>query len=259
MGSEATIGTATRRRRCACGGVFAAALRRWIGLCAAAALVAGCSTSLPNYEPRVHVVKRGETLYSIAFRYNLDTSTLARWNGIDNPNVIYTGQRLRLEPPRSRTVAARERPPPRAVPASRRSEPPPARPPPSRAPSSVRWAWPTDGPVVTPFGSTTAIASGIGIGGHRGQAVKAAAAGRVVYAGTGLIGYGQLIIIKHDDTYLSAYGYNDRLLVAQGDEVARGQKIAEMGLGPQREPRLHFEIRRGGTPVNPLQFVSGPG
>ncbi len=245
------------------------------GLWLSVALVtAACSSSLPNYEARTHVVQSGDTLYSIAFRYELDHMTLARWNGLDNPDLIFVGQRLRLRPPPNAGASASARPPAsrssgasepssasRPSAASAPSRPAPAQEdaggrPPQRSGPSASWRWPTDGRVVTSFGSASAIASGIGIGGRVGQPVNAAAAGRVVYAGTGLIGYGQLIIIKHDDTYLSAYGYNDRVLVSQGDDVARGQKIAEMGLGPQREPRLHFEIRRNGTPVNPLQLVS---
>jgi lipoprotein NlpD len=102
------------------------------------------------------------------------------------------------------------------------------------------------------------VGSGIGIGGREGQPVRAAAAGRVVYAGGGLIGYGQLVIIKHDETFLSAYGYNSELLVTQGQDVASGATIALMGQGPGRQPRLHFEIRRNGVPVDPLLFVSAP-
>ena len=88
--------------------------------------------------------------------------------------------------------------------------------------------------------------------------MRAAAAGRIVYAGGGLIGYGQLVIIKHDETFLSAYGYNSQLLVTQGQDVARGATIALMGLGPERQPRLHFEIRRNSVPVDPLLFISAP-
>lgn len=129
----------------------------------------------------------------------------------------------------------------------------------SPAPESAaasRWQWPTQGPVISEFGSNEAISSGIGIGGQAGQSINAAADGNVVYAGSGLNRYGQLVIIKHDDTFLSAYGYNDRLLVDQGDVVRQGQKIAEMGFGPERTARLHFEIRRDGVPVNPTQFLS---
>jgi lipoprotein NlpD len=134
-------------------------------------------------------------------------------------------------------------------------------PPRSSAPPAAtapRWAWPTDGRIVDTFGAGSTIASGIAIGGREGQPVRAAAAGRVVYAGGGLIGYGQLIIIKHAETFLSAYGYNAELLVTQGQDVARGATVALMGRGPGREPRLHFEIRRNGVPVDPLLFVQAP-
>ena len=122
--------------------------------------------------------------------------------------------------------------------------------------AALRWQWPTQGPIISEFGSNEAISSGIGIGGQAGQSINAAADGNVVYAGSGLNRYGQLVIIKHDDTFLSAYGYNDRLLVDQGDVVRQGQKIAEMGFGPERTARLHFEIRRDGVPVNPMQYLS---
>ncbi len=199
---------------------------------------------------------------------------------------LRVGQRLRLVPPRGYVAA-----PP--APVRARAEPAPSRQPtptrattptPSaraataaaRAPVAVgraaapqhadrgtgaappRWAWPTDGRIVTAFGSDDGIASGIGIGGREGQPVRAAAAGRVVYAGGGLMGYGQLVIIKHDETFLSAYGYNADLLVTQGQDVARGATIARMGQGPGRQPRLHFEIRRNGVPVDPLLFVTAP-
>ena len=112
--------------------------------------------------------------------------------------------------------------------------------------------------IVARFGTDGGISSGIGIAGREGQPVRAAASGRVVYAGGGLIGYGQLVIIKHDETFLSAYGYNSEVLVTQGQDVARGATIARMGQGPNRQPRLHFEIRRNGNPVDPLLFVSAP-
>ncbi len=215
-----------------------------VALIAFAVLLAGCMSSLTHYEPRVYVVRPGDTLFKIAWQHGVDQRDLARWNGLRNPNLIHVGQRIRLTPPSSASrVAAR------GVPAAPRQTPAPVLPPPA-------WVWPTDGPVVARFGGTGGIATGIGISGSAGQAVRAAAAGRVVYAGSGLIGYGQLVIIKHNDTYLSAYGHNRKLLVAQGQDVARGQPIAEMGLGPERQPRLHFEIRRNGAPVDPLSYLN---
>lgn len=225
--------------------------------------VGACTSMLGNYQAaRVHVVQPGETLYTIAWRHGVDYRSLAAWNNLRNPDLIYAGQRLVLTAPASARPPATAGSPPR--PASRtastsapaRTAPPlpdpPLLPPP-------QWHWPTRGPVVTTFGTSAGISSGIGIGGRSGQAINAAAAGRVVYAGSGLIGYGQLVIIKHNDTYLTAYGHNNRLLVAQGQEVRRGQQIAEMGLGPQRQPRLHFEIRRNGRPVDPLPLLGSPG
>jgi lipoprotein NlpD len=228
----------------------------------AALLLAAC-TSAPPYEQRVHVVREGETLYAIAWQHRIDQRDLARWNGIANPDLIHVGQRLRLTPPASTTTQARATRQAAAAtrggstrgasspkPQSAAQAAPPNLPPP-------QWTWPVDGRVVVRFGSHEGIDTGIGIGGRAGEPVHAAAAGRVVYAGSGLVGYGQLVIIKHNETYLTAYGYNSELLVKQGQDVARGQTIASMGLGPERQPRLHFEIRRNGVPVDPLQFFPG--
>jgi lipoprotein NlpD len=271
-------------------GVLAAV--RLCALCVCLAVLMSCtsqSTSLPvsRREARaaVHVVQRGETLTKIAWQHRVDSRELANWNGIVNPDQLRIGQRLRLVPPRgyvaaapapvarppaettrSSTPARTTTPPPRtsttttprsAPPASSRPSPAPPRSPPA-ASTAARWSWPTDGAIVARYGADGAIGSGIGIGGREGQPVRAAAAGRVVYAGGGLIGYGQLVIIKHDETFLSAYGYNAELLVTQGQDVTRGATIALMGLGPNRQPRLHFEIRRNGTPVDPLLFVTAP-
>lgn len=124
--------------------------------------------------------------------------------------------------------------------------------------SGVRWQWPTGGDLLQPF-DPAATRRGIAIGGREGQPVVAAAAGEVVYSGTGLIGYGELIIVKHSDTMLSAYGHNRRRLVEEGDRIGAGQAIAEMGRNERDEVVLHFEIRRDGEPVNPLGFLpEGP-
>ena len=106
-----------------------------------------------------------------------------------------------------------------------------------------------------PFGASGGLSEGIGLGGRRGEDVRAAAAGEIVYTGSGLMGYGQLVIIKHNDAYLSAYGHNDQLLVQEGEAVRRGQAIARMGLGPGGTPLLHFELRRNGNPLNPLRHL----
>ena len=265
---------------------------RVLFLCLCLCELASCSssTSLPvsrrDAREVVHVVKSGETLYKIASHYRIDQQELASWNGIRDPNELRVGQRLRLVPPRGYVAAApapaarqpevapqstptrsTTTPRPSTSTSTPKSTSPPPRAPatkpapkPSAAPTAtaLRWAWPTEGKVVARFGADGTIGSGLSIGGREGQPVRAAAAGRIVYAGGGLIGYGQLVIIKHDETFLSAYGYNSQLLVTQGQDVARGATIALMGLGPERQPRLHFEIRRSGVPVDPLLFVSAP-
>lgn len=251
---------------------------RWCAPWLVAALAACASTSSVHNARRaasnvpVHVVQRGETLYKIAWQYRIDQRDLALWNGLPNPDVLRVGQRLRLVPPRGfvappvQASAPAARPPaPAASPPRAAQRAPVERPastqPPAPAASAAgapAWAWPTDGRIVSRFGSTGAVGSGIGIAGRAGQPVRAAAGGRVVYAGGGLIGYGQLVIIKHDETFLSAYGYNSELLVTQGQDVPRGTTIALMGEGPGRQPRLHFEIRRNGAPVDPLLFVRAP-
>jgi lipoprotein NlpD len=230
----------------------------------AASGLTACSSMGGDYqEPRVHVVKGGETLYTIAWRYGVDYRLLARWNNLRDPDFIVAGQRLRLTPPASSsasTGASRPTSSTSTASTSRNRSASPA--PPVPAPPVLpppQWQWPTQGPLVYRYGNRAEIASGIGIGGRQGQTVSAAATGRVVYAGSGLAGYGQLVIIKHNDTYLSAYGHNGRLLVVQGQDVRRGDKIAEMGLGPKRQPRLHFEIRRNGAPVDPLPFIGSAG
>jgi lipoprotein NlpD len=213
--------------------------------------------------PDLYEVRRGDTLYSIAFRYGLNWRDVAAWNGIDAPYTIRPGQELRMSrPPRPEPQPETEDPPARETePATSSAEPDPE--PtreapqgsaPSRTVGGVSWQWPTEGRVSRPF-DPAATRKGIGLSGDEGQAVFAAAAGEVVYSGTALIGYGELIIIKHSSSLLSAYGHNRRRLVGEGDRVARGQPIAEMGLGDRREPMLHFEIRKDGEPVNPVDYL----
>lgn len=219
----------------------------FIVLCVAA-LASGCGS--PSYldgPPSQHIVRRGETLFSISWRYSKDPAALARWNGLGDGSLIHPGQVIRLTPPpagsstRTGSTSA-SRPIPKPLP------PVPTEPPPP-------WSWPTAGTVSVPFGGKPGTGTGILIDGKVGQTVRAAASGSVVYAGSGLIGYGQLIILKHNDTYLSAYGYNASLLVKEGERINKGQRIATMGEGPERKARLHFEIRRNGKPVNPRQFL----
>jgi lipoprotein NlpD len=209
--------------------------------------IAACgSQSSWQENPQSHIVRKGETLFSIAWRYGKNSKDIARWNRLGDGSLIYPGQVLKLT-----GTAASRRSTPSTTTARRESKPLPsipAQPPP-------KWAWPTNGRINVNFGAKPGTGTGVLVNGKAGQSIIAAASGRVVYAGSGLIGYGQLIILKHNDTYLSAYGYNASLLVKEGDQIRKGQKIATMGEGPERKPRLHFEIRRNGKPVNPRQYL----
>ncbi len=208
--------------------------------------------------PPIYEVRRGDTLYSIAFRFGLDWRKVADWNDIDEPYTIRPGQELRMSaPPRvaetTPTETKEEVPQPKAPePESRPDES--ADPDETRRVAGVDWRWPTEGRVTRPF-DPSATRRGIGIGGESGQTVVAAAEGDVVYSGAALIGYGDLIIIKHSESMLSAYGHNRRRLVNEGDRVRAGQAIAEMGRNERDEEILHFEIRRDGRPEDPLKFL----
>lgn len=216
----------------------------------------GPSTRWDHTPQDHHVVRSGETLFKIAWRYGKDHRDLARWNGLGDGSLIYPGQVIRLNPPpgdtsrRSAPAADTRRPPSTSAP--RRPEPALPELPSEPSPG---WRWPAAGRIAVEFGNRPGTGTGILIGGRQGDPIVAAAPGQVVYSGSGLIGYGQLIILRHNDTYLSAYGHNASLLVKEGDTVNRGQRIATMGEGPGREPRLHFEIRRNGQPVDPRQFL----
>lgn len=206
-----------------------------------AAGMCACSTGTGwDHRQQQHIVRKGETLYSIAWRYDKSPEQLARWNRLGDGSLIHPGQVLRLTPPSgSAATARRQTAPLPKVPAS----PPPG------------WAWPSSGAVDVKFGGKPGPGTGILIRGKSGEAVRAAASGRVVYAGSGLIGYGQLIILKHNETYLSAYGYTESLLVRENQAVKQGQRIATIGEGPERKTWLHFEIRRNGQPVDPTRFL----
>ncbi len=220
---------------------------RAVAIVVFACLLAACGAPRNAYDPNAHIVRGGETLFSIAWRYGKDPQDLARWNKLGDGSLIHPGDVIYLTPSSAAAAAPRgssSRPAPKSLPKVPTQPPPP-------------WTWPTSGRVSVEFGGKPGTGTGILIDGKAGQSITAAASGRVVYAGSGLIGYGQLIIIKHNDTYLSAYGYNASLLVKEGEAINKGQRIATMGEGPERKARLHFEIRRNGKPVNPRQFLPG--
>jgi lipoprotein NlpD len=216
-----------------------------------------------------YTVRSGDTLYSIAFRNQLDYHDLARWNGIGAGYRIMPGQVLRLKPgagapgakpaaPRqSETVVAASPAVPPAAPATPQATVPAVPVAPASEPAiegGFEWLWPTTGTIVKTYAPQNGF-KGLDFGGNLGQPVFAAAPGRVVYSGNALKGYGELIIIKHNETYLSAYSYNRRRNVSEGDVVTAGQPIGELGLGPESKPFLHFEIRERGQPVDPMRFL----
>lgn len=221
-----------------------------------------------------YVVKSGDTLYSIAWAHGLSYQQLAAGNSIHYPYTIYAGQRLDLQaarslhasvPMRNNTTRTRPVQQPAPVPAATPLPAPPATPatpvaaPAARTAAVVsydgHWVWPTRGRLLRSFQSSGRGKKGIDIGGHDGQPVKAAANGKVVYAGSGLVGYGRLIIIKHNENLLSAYGHNSKLLVSEGDQVRAGQQIAEMGSSGTNRIGLYFEVRKDGQPVDPLRYL----
>lgn len=242
-------------------------------------------------KPGYYTVRPGDTMIRIGLETGQNWRDIQRWNDLENPNVIEVGQVLRVAPPEAEvavaaapTVAA-VRPvnsakveprsldakpgvpasaPPAAASTSTASTSAAAAPPPAvvaptvttpaaREDDEPQWAWPASGSVVTPYDETRN--KGVAIAGKAGDPVLAAADGRVVYAGSGLRGYGNLVIVKHNATYLTAYAHNQALLVKEDQQVKRGQKIAEMGSTDAERVQLHFEIRRLGKPVDPSRLL----
>lgn len=212
-------------------------------------------------------VRKGDNLYRLAVNNGISPLDLAMWNGIQPPYTIYPGQKLRLYP----SSGSRRAPPSTAstTPPAGASRPvtdgrgrtvrptraPPQPTGPAPVQSAVAWRWPADGQLVSRYVEGDPTKQGIGVAGSAGQAVRAAGAGVVVYSGSGLVGYGELVIIKHDEQWLSAYGHNRRRMVAEGDRVGAGQQIAEMGRTGAERDMLHFEIRYNGKPVDPLRYL----
>ena len=275
--------------------------------------------SKPSAAPQpagVHVVARGETLYSIALEHGVEYRELAQWNNLEDAAKIRVGQVLRLTPPPERAAATRVEPvsqvqvgaAPGAGPVESRSldstpvsparkaqvdagaktspkalrlpytqenlamfsrgderspgaaaaagaEVKPGAPKPSGDPDAIEFIWPAKGRLLAGFSEPSN--RGVDIGGRIGDPVVAAAPGRVTYTGSGIRGYGKLIIIRHDNGFNSVYAHNKEVLVKEGQSVARGQKIAELGDSDSDKPKLHFEIRKSGKPVDPMKYLPG--
>ena len=203
-----------------------------------------------NTNASKHVVMRGETLYAIAFRYDTDYRDLALINNLQTPYVLRVGQVIQLQPSAPRYT----RPQRQSSVTPRYTRPQPYRPTPVAWRYSGHWLWPAHGRVVANFFPQQGK-KGLDIAGRKGDKIYAAANGNVAYAGSGLAGYGNLIIIKHDNQFLTAYGNNTRNLVKEGQFVKAGQVIAEMGVVDRRFWGVHFEIRQAGKPVNPLNYL----
>jgi lipoprotein NlpD len=204
-------------------------------------LLSGCADT-GGEKQNVYVVRPQDTVYSIAWRYGLDFRDLARWNHIGPDFRIAVGQTLVLSPSAAAPPLEKPKPSPKPAPSTALASP---------AASGLSWVWPTDrmsAPQAVPGG-------GILLSGRLGQDIRAAASGRVVYSGSGIRAYGNLIIIKHGENLLSAYAHTRESLVHDGQEVVLGQVIAHMGEGAPQKPVLYFEIRRSGKPVDPLGLL----
>ena len=237
---------------------IAAIMSLVLAACGSSHVVRGPSThrappvrvSTPRYGATA-VVRRGDTIYRIATSNGITALDLALWNGIQPPYTIYPGQRLRLYPGAAPVV--RSAPPKHTSTSPTTPVPPRVTATPANAPFA--WRWPTEGSLIASFAAGDPTRQGIDIAGSAGQPVRATADGVVVYSGSGLVGYGELIIVKHNEQWLSAYGHNRARLVNEGQLVKAGQQIAEMGRSGAARDMLHFEIRYNGKPVDPQAYL----
>lgn len=240
---------------------------------ASGAVDPGSAKQLPGFEnagkPGYYTVKPGDTMIRIGLENGQNWRDIVRWNNLENPNIIEVGQVLRVVPPTSENPLVVTRPvspgsapasstapaqaasaaKPASAPAGTSASPAPA----ATGEEDIAWIWPAQGPMVAGFDE--AKNKGLDISGKAGDAVVASADGRVVYAGAGLRGYGNLVILKHNNTFLTAYAHNQTLLVKEDQNVKKGQKIAEMGNSDADRVKLHFEIRRQGKPVDPAKYL----
>ncbi|WP_241967937.1 peptidoglycan DD-metalloendopeptidase family protein [Pseudidiomarina marina] len=234
------------------------------------------SLTSPSY-----TVEQGDTLYSIAFRANEDVRTLAQWNNIPAPYTIVPGQKLRLTATASATTPTRPANTSQTIASTPKKEyreqqskqnkskplttkqqsvasrplPPQKTEPALPASKDIVWQWPNSGRVLKEFSTAETGSKGLDIAGNRNDPIYAAAAGKVVYAGNALKGYGQLIILKHNDDYITAYAHNQKLLVKEQQWVNKGDEIAAMGDTDAERVKLHFQVRFRGKSVNPRHYL----
>lgn len=224
----------------------------FICLCAVIFINGCASTSKTprHYHNSYHIVKKGDTLFSISLRYGVDAKQLAQWNNIPWPYTIYPGQKLRVNSTALIRSAKTSSTNTTSKPATSSTK--------SKGSNQVKsipvgdWRWPVKGKLLSKFSASN---NGIDIVAEIGTPISAASSGKVVYAGNGLRGYGNLLIIKHNDSFFSAYAHNRKLLVSEGSQVKTGQKIAELGSTGTDRAKLHFEIRKDGNPVDPLKYL----
>ena len=196
--------------------------------------------------------EKGDTLYGLSRRYGISVEHLAQLNQLKKPYVIQPGQTIFLKPLNTGRATASTKV---KTSGTNKTQPTVSQARSVSWPKTIRWQRPANGQIVKQFSRWRNDAKGIDIAGKKGNAVRAAADGKVVYSGNGLISYGNLIIIKHNKTFLSAYAYNRKLLVKEGDIVKAGQQVAEMGNKDKKSAMLHFEIRKNGKPVDPLKYL----
>ncbi|MFC3339199.1 peptidoglycan DD-metalloendopeptidase family protein [Paracandidimonas soli] len=259
--------------------------KTFVALLVVAAALAGCSSRMSpapvtdltqgppatdnaiNMAGKTYTVRAGDTLYKISQSTGVDVSTLVRLNSISDPSQLRIGQVLRLGGSANVATGPSPTPAPTQAPGTETPPAPPASTPapvtpvtpsvPASAPRAsdaalIQWSWPSGGKIIQGFNANT---KGIDIEGAEGDPVQAAADGKVMYAGNGVRGLGNLILLGHSDGFITAYAHNQTLLVKTGEQVKKGAKIATIGQTDTTSPRLHFEIRRRGTPVNPLSYL----
>jgi lipoprotein NlpD len=226
-----------------------------------------------------YVVRRGDTLYSIALDHGADYREVAQWNGLDDPTRIHVGQQLRVKPPHDTTVqvspargagriearplgsgvaqgsddGSKTDPKAQRLPQSKENAGAVAKPDAGRGDEATQFVWPAKGKVIAGFSEPRS--KGIDIDGKLGDPIVAAAPGRVTYIGNGIPGLGKLVVIKHDNGFITVYAHNREILVKEQQAVTRGQKIAELGSTDSERPKLHFQIRKGSAPVDPMRYL----